>query len=334
MIKTSNQAIDVLEAACNLLDWHVFACYGIENSWTCNCRVGSACTNPGKHPANKNGFKEAVSHQDAVKHIMFYGPRRNVGIACKISNILVIDIDPRNGGHHSFEQLKELTQLPTIDTVEALTGNYLVDGIFLRGRHVYFQVPKNYSFVTNLKAFPGIDFKHNGYVVAPPSMHATGVSYEWVEGRSPEEIPLHPLPHALMELLAVEEYPNRSLQESITQDEFDALNEQNFGPTAQTALKNLVDELRNTREGSRNNQTFLAAVTVASWAAGGTVPLSESLDAVVEAAMETGLPAQEVIDTVVRAIPRGLANPQQAWAFEPWMEEAARAMAAQMSDEE
>lgn len=60
---------------------------------------------------------------------MLYGPRRNVGIACKISNILVIDIDPRNGGHHSFEQLKELTQLPTIDTVEALTVSVPRSGV-------------------------------------------------------------------------------------------------------------------------------------------------------------------------------------------------------------
>ena len=65
---------------------------------------------------------------------------------------------------------------------------------------------------------------------------------------------------------------------------------------------------------------------VASWAAAGTVPLSEALNAVTAACIETGLSEQEVVQTVIRAVPYGLANPQQAYAYEPWMDEVARGL--------
>jgi hypothetical protein len=326
MIHRNEEAVDILETACNMLDWHVFACYGINTDGVCTCNCGTECSSPGKHPATPNGFKDAVSHQDAVRHIRLFGNDRNVAIACQRSRILVVDIDPRNCGHLSFESLKQLTNLPDLDTVEALTGNYFVDGIHIRGRHLYFEVPENASFVTQLPAFRGIDFKHNGYVIAPPSMHFTGVSYEWVDGHSPEEIQLLPLPEALASLLKTVEYPNRSLQESVSPEKLDALNAQPFGDTARTALSNLVDEIRTTQEGQRNNQTFKSAAKVASWAAAGSVPLGEALDEVAQASIETGLSQKEVIDTIIRAVPYGFADPQVAYSYEPWMDQVAKSL--------
>ena len=48
---------------------------------------------------------------------------------------------------------------------------------------------------------PGMDMRGDGgMVVAPPSVHSSGRRYAWVEGRSPDEVPLAPLPrwlHAL-----------------------------------------------------------------------------------------------------------------------------------------
>src|SRR2546430_285237 len=49
-----------------------------------------------------------------------------------------------------------------------------------------------------LAAIPGLDFKATGgFVVAPPSVHASGRRYEWSPGRSPSEIPLAALPEWL-----------------------------------------------------------------------------------------------------------------------------------------
>lgn len=329
MTHTHEEAVEILETACNMLDWHVFPCYGISNSGTCTCPMGSECASPGKHPASPNGFKDAVSHQDAARHIRLYGNDRNVGISCRPSRILVVDIDPRHGGHLSFESLRQLTHLPELNTVEALTGNYFVDDIYMRGRHIYFEVPDNASYVTKLPEFPGIDFKHNGYVIAPPSIHFTGITYEWVAGHSPEELPIQPLPSELASLLNTEDRPNRTIQASMSPQELEALNSQPFGATARTALTELVEEIRATPEGQRNNQTFKSAAKVASWAAAGSVPFSESLNEVAQACIETGLSEKEVIDTIVRAVPYGLSNPREAHTFEPWMYEVAKSLSPQ-----
>jgi hypothetical protein len=46
----------------------------------------------------------------------------------------------------------------------------------------------------------GIDLRGDGgCVVAPPSVHSSGRRYAWITGRSPEEVPLAPLPHWLQD---------------------------------------------------------------------------------------------------------------------------------------
>lgn len=42
---------------------------------------------------------------------------------------------------------------------------------------------------------PGIDVRGDGgYIVAPPSLHASGNRYQWVETHHPDRTPLPPLP--------------------------------------------------------------------------------------------------------------------------------------------
>lgn len=326
MTHTHEESVEILETACNMLDWHVFPCYGITLSGVCNCFYGAGCASPGKHPATPNGFKDAVSHQDAARHIRLYGNERNIAISCQPSRILVVDIDPRNGGHTSFNSLKDLIGLPKIETVEALTGNYFVDGVYVRGRHLYFEVPDNATFLTNLREFPGIDFKHNGYVIAPPSVHFTGVTYEWVEGHSPEDITIQPVPEVLLSLLSKKPGAGPSSGRTISPEDFEALNSQPFGDTARTALTELIEEIRSTPEGNRNNQTFKSAAKVSSWAAAGSMPFGVAMDEVAQACIETGLPEKEVIETIIRAVPYGVANPEVAYTYEPWMDEVAKTL--------
>ena len=49
---------------------------------------------------------------------------------------------------------------------------------------------------------PGIDLRGDGgFVVAPPSLHASGRRYEWEIGASPDDLPLAPAPRGLLEWL-------------------------------------------------------------------------------------------------------------------------------------
>ncbi len=96
-------------------------------------------------------------------------PKANIGVSCDVSGLLVLDIDPRDGGDETLAELiKQHGELPP--TLEVRTGG--------GGRHLYFEHPGDKrGFVK--KIGPGVDVKANGYVVAPPSVHESGGVYEW-----------------------------------------------------------------------------------------------------------------------------------------------------------
>jgi hypothetical protein len=102
-------------------------------------------------------------------------------------------------GDLSLERL-ERNHDPVPQTVECRTGG--------GGRHLYFAHPG--GLIRNKVALAGgIDLRGDGgYVVAPPSMHSSGVRYEWIDGRSPGSAVLAPLPGWVLRE-AVEESPRR-----------------------------------------------------------------------------------------------------------------------------
>jgi hypothetical protein len=111
-------------------------------------------------------------------------PRANVGIACVPSGLLVVDVDPRNGGDETLARaVRSLGELPRTWTVLTPGG----------GAHYYFRCDEGADL---LPLGPGIDLKHQGYVVAPPSVHPNGGRYRWDLGAHPLETPLATLPPA------------------------------------------------------------------------------------------------------------------------------------------
>jgi hypothetical protein len=117
-------------------------------------------------------------------------PDANIGIVTgAISNLIVIDVDPKHGGDAALERL-ERRYGPLPATVEAATGG--------GGRHFYFAHPGGLAR-NRVGMAQGIDLRGDGgYIVAPPSTHPSGRLYEWARGRTPDEIPLAPLPRWLI----------------------------------------------------------------------------------------------------------------------------------------
>ena len=119
-------------------------------------------------------------------------PDANIAVVTGIvSGIVVLDLDPRHGAQESLEQLQGLHgTLP--ETVEAHTGG--------GGRHLYFAHPGDVTR-NRIAMAPGIDLRGDGgYVVAPPSIHASGEPYRWA--RSPEVLYPVALPPWLRELVS------------------------------------------------------------------------------------------------------------------------------------
>ncbi len=184
-------------------DWKILPCYGIVDG-RCNC--GQAHPEPkdvGKHPAINGWNKEATSDIARVSAWWEQSPDQNIGVMCRSSGFFVIDIDPRHGGHNSYEKFEALVEGALPPTVEARTGAYNVGNEVLRGRHLFYKCDAYEDLLGNLNklGLKGIDVKHNGYVLIAPSAHFSGTNYEWVEGKGPHEIEMAEAPEELLKAL-------------------------------------------------------------------------------------------------------------------------------------
>lgn len=184
--------------------WKVFPTWGIRDG---KCECGEPHASPkdmGKHPVGGHGHKDATSDPDVIEAhwpdpALGVPSAHNVAVPCDANNLLVVDVDPRSGGLESWDRLESAVGgMPA--TLTALTGRWGTT----RGRHHYFRVPSKLahaSFHGKLAEYPGIDFKHQGYVLAAPSMHGSGEEYEWTVRGGPLSVEPADLPDELTALI-------------------------------------------------------------------------------------------------------------------------------------
>jgi hypothetical protein len=120
-----------------------------------------------------HGFKDATTDLERISDWWTKHPQANIGIATgPISNIWVLDIDAR---HHGEGALTSLVQQhgPLPPTIESISGG--------GGRHLYFRWPRDRSIRNSAgRLGEGLDVRGSGgYIIAPPSMHASGKRYAW-----------------------------------------------------------------------------------------------------------------------------------------------------------
>ncbi|MBP2642504.1 MAG: hypothetical protein H6Q67_391 [Firmicutes bacterium] len=152
------------------------------------------CSAPGKQPLIKGWPNEATTDEARIRRWLKKWPSANIGIKTgEESGLVVLDVDPKNGGNESLQELiDDYSPLP--DTVEVLTGG--------GGRHIYFKYPAGLKINDkNGSIAPGLDIKADGgFVVAPPSTHPNGKQYEWEASSHPESIELAEMPGWLLQL--------------------------------------------------------------------------------------------------------------------------------------
>ena len=144
------------------------------------------CESPGKHPMTPNGHLDATTDVGRIEAWWRAHPTANVGLACGPSQLIVLDVDPRNHGDDELAALlaQEGETLPDTWTVGTSRG----------GVHHYFRWPAETPddplprFVRNL--CPGVEVKGaGGYVVTPKSLHVTGDRYQFLIGAGPTDLP-------------------------------------------------------------------------------------------------------------------------------------------------
>jgi hypothetical protein len=147
--------------------WHVFPLHSIRDG---RCTCGQDCgKNAGKHPRVRGGFKSATTDTHQIEAWWCKWPDANIGIATGIvSGIIVIDIDGTAGLTTLRSLLAKHGPLPRTEVVKTA-----------RGWHLYFVLPASCAPIP-CSADDGLDVRGDGgYVVAPPSRHASGHVYQW-----------------------------------------------------------------------------------------------------------------------------------------------------------
>lgn len=139
-----------------------------------------------KAPIAGYGFKSSSCDPKTIKTIWHEHPDAGVAVSCEASGLVVLDCDPRNGGDVSLKKLCDAD--PAFAQVLASTAQVDTQG---GGKHFYFLA--HAATIYPGKLGQGLDIKHRGYVVAPPSVGLSG-KYSWTPGKSPLEIQIAEAP--------------------------------------------------------------------------------------------------------------------------------------------
>ena len=137
-----------------------------------------------KVPAVEGGCKVATTEKSKIERWWNQNPRYNIGIATgnKSNGLVVIDLDvDKNKGIDGYEVLRDWQnkhgELP--ETWQSITGR--------GGYHYFYKDTITHSNKVGL--YEGVDIRgEGGYIVAPPSVHPNGNTYEWEQEPKEYEI--------------------------------------------------------------------------------------------------------------------------------------------------
>jgi KaiC/GvpD/RAD55 family RecA-like ATPase len=179
--------------------WAVFPLWNPLPDGSCACTKGALCERSGKHPLARlapNGLLDATKDEAIISGWWTSYPNANIAIRCgEESGLVVLDIDAYRGGVYSFEDLEsQHGRVPY--SIRAKTGS---GG---GSSHIYLAHPRDGRRISSNasgKLGAGLDVKADGgYVVAPPSLHASGGRYIWLDTDNSH---LEPAPAWLLNLL-------------------------------------------------------------------------------------------------------------------------------------
>ncbi len=141
----------------------------------------------GKTPLTPHGLHAATTDPETIRSWWARWPDANIGVACGESGLLVVDVDAIRGGLETWERFGIDIRTPT-----SRTGG--------GGQHIIFAAPRGVKIRNSVDRLgSGIDIRANGgYIVVPPSVHPSGISYQWVEGGNPDECAPAELPSELL----------------------------------------------------------------------------------------------------------------------------------------
>lgn len=183
-------------AALAAIGMKVVKLYGVRDDGTCTCRKGAACPSAGKHPAMGEAWHAQATDDEEEISLWFHDTneniRWNIGVRLgRVSGIIDVEADDAE----ALEVMKRYG-LDRIDTV-AYRGS--------RGPHYLFQFDPDLPD-TAVVHVGALEVRLGGGEMAaqsvfPKSWHKSGNQYQWLPGRSPDDVNIAVLPEAFKQAI-------------------------------------------------------------------------------------------------------------------------------------
>jgi hypothetical protein len=243
----------------------------------CSCR-DPGCGQPAKHPLGwlvPHGVKDATCNRARILAWWTRHPSANIGLATG-HRFDVLDVDGPTGAQ-AIQDLAAAHRLHSSGPLVRTGGG---------GWH-YYLAPTGLGNASPT-GLEQVDWRgRGGYVVAPPSRHASGHPYQWIEGRTLEVSPGE-VPAVLLERLQPRQRqrPPGPVQLPAAAD----------GPGDRYVRAALTEELARVAtapRGQRNRQLWESTRNLYNLVATGALDPHEVDQALLDAAERCGLLAQE-----------------------------------------
>jgi Bifunctional DNA primase/polymerase, N-terminal len=269
--------------------------------WWTACSCGDrACSQFAKHPIGAlvpHGVKDATTNRARVLAWWTSHPQANIGLACG-HRFDVLDVDGPAGAH-AIQELAATHSLQSSGPLVRTGGG---------GWHFYL-APTGLGNVRPA-GLAHVDWRgRGGYVVAPPSRHASGHPYQWVPGRDLDTAP------GLVPAVLLERLQPRQRQRPTTPVPLPAAAD---GPGERYARVALVEELARVAAapvGQRNRQLWESTRNLYNLVATGTLDHRQVHQGLLEAAERCGLLTDEPRQThrtLASGRQVGLAHPRHS----------------------
>lgn len=269
------------------------------------CACGDAtCDNIGKHPHKSapSGVKNATTDVDAVRRWWTNAPDANIGLRTGVA-FDVLDLDNVDAGRWLATYAHDrgaVTPDCWGDGPMSLTG---------KGQHILF-TPTGAGNRSRVAGVGGFDWRgRDGYIVAPPSLHASGVTYRWHE-HCPVDAPLTDAPVFLVDLVTNKVDPRRTAPPARpARQQLDRPSSfSSTGSARRWSSLSIIGKMATAVEGERNELLHWCAARIGNAVYDGHATESDgaaALDELHTTAVRTGLADKAVEKTIESGYSRG-----------------------------
>jgi len=275
----------------------------------CSCGE-KGCRSPAKHPRSEHGVDDASTDETTITEWWLKWPGANIGLAAgEPSGLWVLDVDrkaPKTEGAISGIRMLELLEeksgrLPP--TLEVATGG--------GGRHLFFKLPTDRKIKNRVSVKgpngerTGLDARASGgYVVLPPSIHASGTEYRWAQKRVVAEAP-----DWLLDAIAPIQVERSKAPLYVATPPEDADRNARY---AAGALQGACRRILEAPEGERHIVLIREASIIGGYVVAGHLAEDVAAEALAAAGKQAGKPSKEVERTVRDGLVLGRDTPRHA----------------------